>query len=80
MASTPLTVLDLAEALGTDQRTTRKFLRKITPKEDQPGKGSRWSIERKQLAGLKKQFAAFNTPKVDTTEEPSEDAVEELED
>lgn len=54
-----ITVSDLATELGTDARTARKFLRSVTPKDDQPGKGSRWSIEKKDLRGLKKKFTAF---------------------
>lgn len=64
-----MTVTDLATELDTDGRTTRKFLRKVTPQEDHPGKGGRWVIERKTLASLKKQFAKFEaekaTPEVD---------------
>lgn len=52
----------LAEALDTDARTTRRFLRSITPKDSHPGKGSRWAIEKKDLASLKKQFATYSAP------------------
>lgn len=54
-----ITVADLATDLGTDPRTARKFLRSITPKEGQPGKGARWSIEKAQVKGMKSKFAAF---------------------
>ncbi len=54
-----ITVTDLATELGTDPRTTRKFLRSITPKEEQPGKGSRWAIEKAQIRSMKSKFAAF---------------------
>lgn len=59
MAATILTVADLATRLDTDPRTARKFLRSITPKESQPGKGSRWAIEAKQVASLKSKFSKF---------------------
>lgn len=55
-----ITVQDLAQELGTDARTTRKFLRSVTPKDDQPGKGSRWSIEKKEIRSLRKKFTAFS--------------------
>ena len=57
----PLSPAALAEVLGTDARTTRKFLRSITPKEDQPGKGSRWEVKgtKANIASLVKRFAAF---------------------
>jgi hypothetical protein len=57
----PITPAQLATELGTDARTTRKFLRSITPRDAQPGKGSRWSIDGKarNIASLRKQFAEF---------------------
>lgn len=60
MSATLLTPADLATELGTDPRTVRKFLRSITAKDDQPGKGARWSIEKKRLVSLRKQFAKWN--------------------
>ena len=59
MAAQTMTPADLATELGTDARTVRKFLRSITPKENQPGKGSRWSIEKKQLRSLRSQYTKF---------------------
>lgn len=54
-----LTVNELATQLETSPRTTRKFLRSITPKDEQPGKGKRWSIEKRDIRGLKKKFSDF---------------------
>lgn len=61
MAAATLTPAALATELGTDPRTTRKFLRSITPKESQPGKGARWEIKgtKTELARLQKAFRAF---------------------
>lgn len=61
MTATLMTPAELAIELGTDARTTRKFLRSITPRDEQPGKGSRWGIKgtKSNIASLKKQFAAF---------------------
>lgn len=56
---TTLNVTELALKLDTDPRTARKFLRSITPITDQPGKGSRWSIEAKQVQSLKSKFTKF---------------------
>jgi len=39
--STLITPAELALELGTDARTTRKFLRSITPRDEQPGEGRR---------------------------------------
>lgn len=59
MAAQIMTPADLAVEFETDARTVRKFLRSITPKENQPGKGSRWNIEKKQLRSLRSQYAKF---------------------
>ena len=48
MATT--TPKEFAQKVNSDARTVRKFLRDITPKDEQPGKGSRWAIENKQIS------------------------------
>lgn len=57
--STTLTTAQAAEKLETTPRELRKFLRSITPKDDQPGKGSRWTLEAKKVTGLRKQFSTW---------------------
>jgi len=52
-------IATLATELDTDARTTRKFLRSITPADAQPGKGSRWAIEKREVRSLKSKFAKF---------------------
>lgn len=54
-----ITVTDLALELDTDARTARKFLRSITPTDAQPGKGSRWSIEKREVRSMKSKFTKF---------------------
>lgn len=54
-----ITVAELATELGTDARTTRKFLRNITDADAQPGKGGRWSIEKREVRSLKSKFAKY---------------------
>ena len=54
-----INVQEFAEVLDTTPRTARKFLRSVTPVEKQPGKGSRWQIEKKQVRSLKAQFTKF---------------------
>jgi len=51
-----ITVTEFAEALATDARTARKFLRSVTPRDEQPGKGARWSIEKREVRSLKSKF------------------------
>lgn len=57
------TTTEVAEKFETTPRTLRKFLRADARANDKgdtlPGKGSRYSIEGKELAGLKKRFAAW---------------------
>lgn len=54
-----------ASELNTDARTARKFLRDITPKDEQPGKGSRWDLPegKRDLNKLRKQFADWTAAK-----------------
>lgn len=56
-----LTPADLATELGTDARTARKFLRAITPRDEQPGKGARWAIKgtKTNIATMQKKFSKF---------------------
>ena len=68
--ATALNVKELAETLDTTPRIARKFLRHVTPVEDQPGKGGRWEIAGKDVRSLTKKFADYQsehmrTPEVD---------------
>lgn len=84
-----ITVTELATALDAPAREVRKFLRSITPLDEQPGKGGRWSIEKSKVRSMKSQFAKYEaakaTPEVPTDDAPDadeatiEDASEELE-
>lgn len=56
-----INVTDLATELGTDPRTARKFLRSVTPADEQPGKGGRWSIEKREVRSLKSKFTKFQS-------------------
>lgn len=57
------TTAEVAEKFGTTPRTLRKFLRSDARSngtaDSLPGKGSRYAIEGKQLAPLKKRFTAW---------------------
>lgn len=53
-----LTTRQVAEALGTDPRTLRKFLRS---QERGVGAGSRYEFKQGDIADLKKGFAAWST-------------------
>lgn len=82
-----ITTTELATELGTDGRTLRKFLRATTPKENHPGKGSRWVLEgnKRDIARYQKQFAEWTAAQEKARAEREEkaetvDEVEELDD
>jgi hypothetical protein len=85
MAST-LTVKEIAEKIGTDGRTLRKFLRHEAAEkggvvgEDTPGKGGRYSIEANKVAGLTKRFATWQEAHTRSADENEETEVELTED
>lgn len=54
-----ITVSEFATELDTDARTARKFLRSVTDADSQPGKGGRWSIEKREVRSLKSKFAKW---------------------
>lgn len=72
---------EVAEKFETNTRTLRKFLRadaKANGTADAlPGKGSRYAIEGKQLASLKKRFAAWQVAQAEERKERAEKAVAE---
>lgn len=57
-----ITTTEFAAELDTDTRTARKFLRSITPKDEQPGKGARWAIAgtKTNLNKMRKQFKEWS--------------------
>jgi hypothetical protein len=59
---TTLTPTEFAATVDSDGRTVRKFLRSIHAKEDQPGKGSRWSLpgDKRSVTKLQKQFKEWS--------------------
>lgn len=74
-----INVKELAEELDSTPRMTRKFLRHITPTDDQPGKGGRWSIQKAQVRGLKKKFLEFQAEHTRVVDVPDDDEPEETE-
>lgn len=77
-----ITTAEFAAALGTDARTARKFLRSITPKDEQPGKGSRWVLEgnKRSLNSMKKRFDEWETARTKPAEEATDEVELEVED
>lgn len=56
-----VTATELAESFDSDPKTVRKFLRQMTVKEQQPGRGHRWAIPggKRDITRLKKQFESW---------------------
>lgn len=76
MAATMLTVTDLAARLESDPRTTRKFLRSVTPADEQPGKGGRWQVPATKVRSLKSQFTKYQAEIQDAKSEDSTEVIE----
>ena len=79
--ATIISAKELAVRLETDPRTVRKFLRSHFEKDAQPGKGSRYAIEAKQVRSLKKAFTVWDEsrkPKAEV-EEPAAEVEDEIE-
>lgn len=62
-----MTPTQFAETVNSDGKTVRKFLRSITPREDQPGKGSRWELPgtKREVTRLQKQFRDWNAKQLE---------------
>jgi hypothetical protein len=80
MTATPHTPATLATEFGTDSRTMRKFLRSITPKTEQPGKGGRWALPtaKREVASLRKQFAAWGEEQAKLAAQAVDEEIAEL--
>jgi hypothetical protein len=61
MKMATITPAEFAVEVDSDGRTVRKFLRSVTPKDEQPGKGSRWALPgtKRDITRMKKQFAEW---------------------
>lgn len=71
---------EFAAELGTTPRNARKFLRSDARSrgESIPGKGSRWTIERKQLAGLRKRYGVWVKAQEEAAKARAEKAAAEV--
>jgi len=74
-----VTPTELAVQFDTDGRTVRKFLRSITPRDEQPGKGGRWSIDgtAKNVNKLRKQFNDWHQKQLEERAERARKAAED---
>lgn len=77
--SKTITPAEFAVQVESDGRTVRKFLRSITPKDEQPGKGSRWSLPgtAREVNKMKRQFSEWTAAQEKARTEREEKAAEE---
>lgn len=72
---------EIAVEFDSTGREVRKFLRSITAKDEQPGKGSRWAVpaNANQLKKLRKQFDEWALAKAEkAAEDATDDATDEV--
>jgi len=57
-----ITPSEFAEQVHADPKTVRKFLRSLTPKEQQPGRGHRWELPggKRDVNRLNKQWTEWS--------------------
>lgn len=76
------TTAQVAEKFGTTPRTLRKFLRSDARANGNadalPGKGSRYAIEGKDLAPLKKRFGAWKVAQAEAKAKRDAEAAAEV--
>lgn len=70
-AATELTTRAFADAIGTDPKTLRKYLRSVTPRDEQPGKGGRWVLpgSKSEIAKHRRAFAKWQKDQADAQAE-----------
>lgn len=72
-----INIAEFATIIEATPRDARKFLREVTPDDAQPGKGGRWSIEKRDVRSLSSKFskwdAARNAPKADENDENADE-------
>lgn len=68
---TDMTTRAFADAIGTDPKTLRKYLRDSTPRDEQPGKGGRWVLPgtKSAINAHRKSFAKWQKDQADRAAE-----------
>lgn len=70
-----MTPTEFAATVDSDGRTVRKFLRSITPKDEQPGKGSRWVLPgtKRDVSKLQKQYREWSAKQAEDAAKRAQD-------
>ena len=81
-AATELTTRAFADAIGTDPKTLRKYLRSVTPRDEQPGKGGRWVLpgSKSAIAKHRRDFAKWQKEQADAQAERAAKAAKDAAD
>lgn len=61
MAAAPMSTKEVAEELGTDQKTLRKFFRSEDSPVERVGQGNRYAVTRAELKRISKAFSVWQT-------------------
>lgn len=79
---TEMTTAQYASELSTDAKTLRKFLRSVTPRDEQPGKGGRWVLkgDKRTIAKDRKRFLAWQKEQADAAAERAAKAAKDAKD
>jgi hypothetical protein len=77
-----MTTAQFASEIGTDPKTLRKFLRSVTPRDEQPGKGSRWVLPgtKTAIAKARRDFAKWQKEQADAAAERAAKAAKDATD
>lgn len=72
-----INIAELATSLDASPREVRKFLRTVKPLDEQPGKGGRWAIEKREVRSLASKFAKYREEAAQAAPEAHDDADED---
>jgi predicted transcriptional regulator len=80
--SAEMTTKQFADAIGTDPKTLRKYLRDSTPRDEQPGKGGRWVLpgSKTAISAARKGFAKWQKEQADAAAERAAKAAKDADD
>lgn len=70
-----INIAEFATIIEATPRDARKFLREVTPSDEQPGKGGRWAVEKRDIRSLRSKFSKWDEARK-APAEAADDAVE----
>jgi hypothetical protein len=78
VAMTTITPAEFATEVGSTGREVRKFLRSITPREEQPGKGPRWALDgsKRSINQMTKNFNVWKAAQLELAAKRAQEAAQ----